>query len=868
MSRVRVICLALLAAVVSTLMVTSPAGAATVVVHGTVRDASGAPVPGLTVLGNLWDGVVTGADGSYSLPVTAGQQVPLRMAGRYQGGIVRVDVDPFTVTADRTEDVTLPMVGVFRPTFTEPDKTPVVGAFVEAQALVLGPTSSGQESATTMRPVCYTGTDGACDLRSLVGGWISSLTVTREDQNLQEIDPVDLSTPTALTVKTFVLPEITTIEGIVRRPDGTPLAGARVGMEGTDSQAVTADGGGRYALPVPVGSSGNLLVWGSVEDIFRRTDFEIRSETFVLNGARVEDVTLPTIGTFSVAVRQSTGTPLEGARVWFSRPVSSASGVSSGGLHMTSQLEPKSTVDCWTGADGRCSVPVFRPGATSEFGVTPPGGSTQMFPGTVPGDDRPETTARLTSYAILDSAGTRPGRIQVTSAPASGFDLLAASTAGVTVPDGIDAVVGRVDLDMRLPAGSTKLVRLVLPPDVAANAVMLRRPDGGLSDISALAAVGPWIDVSLTDGSPEDPDGVADGRLDVSLVPVVRDWHGIATTSLPTAALGEPYSTSLTGFGPVAPYTWSLTDGEMPPGLSLRADGAIEGTPTALGNYDFTVQMRESTGSPAVVERTFVMTVAPILVMTSSLPDARVGDAYSAKLAASGGRQATWKRVAGELPTGIRLSSTGALYGTPGVVGTFAFSVTASADGKTSPVRELTIVVRPMEIATSSLPEAPLYAAYWEKLTAVGGRGTLAWSVASGALPPGLNLTSAGAVSGRPTAPGSYTFAATVVDQSVPKQSATRTFTIIVTPMTIVTSSLPDGRKGAWYSTQLVASGGKPTLAWSVAGGVLPTGLKLSSAGRITGYPKATGTWTFTVKVVDASVPRNEALRTLSVTIV
>jgi flavin reductase (DIM6/NTAB) family NADH-FMN oxidoreductase RutF len=102
----------------------------------------------------------------------------------------------------------------------------------------------------------------------------------------------------------------------------------------------------------------------------------------------------------------------------------------------------------------------------------------------------------------------------------------------------------------------------------------------------------------------------------------------------------------------------------------------------------------------------------------------------------------------------------------------------------------------------------------------------------------------------------------------VPKQSATRTFTIIVTPMTIVTTSLPDGRKGAWYSTQLVASGGKPTLAWSVAGGVLPTGLKLSSAGRITGYPKATGTWTFTVKVVDASVPRNDALRTLSVTIV
>jgi len=172
-----------------------------------------------------------------------------------------------------------------------------------------------------------------------------------------------------------------------------------------------------------------------------------------------------------------------------------------------------------------------------------------------------------------------------------------------------------------------------------------------------------------------------------------------------------------------------------------------------------------------------------------------------------------------------------------------------------------------MEIATPSLPDAPVGASYTQKLTTLGGKATLVWSVAGGALPPGITLSPSGTLSGRPTTVGSYPVTIKVVDASSPKQVATRSFVLVVAPMEVTTSALPTAKKGAWYSTLLVASGGKPTLVWSVAGGSLPSGLTLAAGGRISGTPRATGTWTFTVQVADASTPKNTATRTLSITV-
>nr|WP_281720725.1 DUF4082 domain-containing protein [Nitrosomonas nitrosa] len=78
--------------------------------------------------------------------------------------------------------------------------------------------------------------------------------------------------------------------------------------------------------------------------------------------------------------------------------------------------------------------------------------------------------------------------------------------------------------------------------------------------------------------------------------------------------------------------------------------------------------------------------------------------------------------------------------------------------------------------------------------------------------------------------------------------------TVQITPLTITTTSLPDGKPNVVYTTTLAANGEVTPYTWSLAGGALPTGLSLAgSTGVISGTPTATGTFTFTVQVTAAN---------------
>ncbi len=91
----------------------------------------------------------------------------------------------------------------------------------------------------------------------------------------------------------------------------------------------------------------------------------------------------------------------------------------------------------------------------------------------------------------------------------------------------------------------------------------------------------------------------------------------------------------------------------------------------------------------------------------------------------------------------------------------------------------------PLSISTSSLGAATLNVSYVATLAASGGATPYTWSIVSGSLPNGLLLNSStGAISGTPTASGTFSFTVQVADSSSPVQSATKSLSITVTSQT------------------------------------------------------------------------------------
>ena len=128
------------------------------------------------------------------------------------------------------------------------------------------------------------------------------------------------------------------------------------------------------------------------------------------------------------------------------------------------------------------------------------------------------------------------------------------------------------------------------------------------------------------------------------------------------------------------------------------------------------------------------------------------------------------------------------------------------------------------------------------------------WSLAGGALPPGMVLSPSGRLSGTPTAAGTATIQ---VQASYKTKSGQQSYRVIVAEVTVAlaTAQLPPGVQGAAYSYDikpLLSVAGDPafnpaSVTWNYVG-TLPPGLQLNTNGTITGVPTAEGTHPITVR--------------------
>jgi photosystem II stability/assembly factor-like uncharacterized protein len=79
--------------------------------------------------------------------------------------------------------------------------------------------------------------------------------------------------------------------------------------------------------------------------------------------------------------------------------------------------------------------------------------------------------------------------------------------------------------------------------------------------------------------------------------------------TLPGGTVGTPYSQTLTATGGIAPYSFSVTAGSLPPGLTLGAGGALMGTPATPGTFNFTVRATDANGCAG--SRAYTVAIAP-----------------------------------------------------------------------------------------------------------------------------------------------------------------------------------------------------------------------------------------------------------------
>ncbi|MGA2273974.1 MAG: putative Ig domain-containing protein [Bryobacteraceae bacterium] len=369
-------------------------------------------------------------------------------------------------------------------------------------------------------------------------------------------------------------------------------------------------------------------------------------------------------------------------------------------------------------------------------------------------------------------------------------------------------------------------------------------------------------------------------------------WGQITPTTLPNGVVGTAYLQFITANCGDLGCAWSVSSGALPPGVALvpddmNCDGitCLDGTPTTAGTFTFTIQADLSAQSYTVV--IYGITGAPA---STGAVGAAFSQAFTVTPSAGFPVSFSWELASGTLPAGLTLSVNGItsgtltgptalISGTPeaGTSGTYNFSLFLLVNDPSFPdeyeteTQAFTIAIAPaLPAITGSAGNDVEGVSYSATLGATGGfgAGTYTFSLASGALPPGLTLSAGGTLSGTPTAAGTFAFTAQVASTLnlngvvFSPLTATQSFAVAIYPILAInpppTSS---GTVGVPYSQTFTATGGagSSTYTWSLQGGTPPPGVTISAAGVLSGTPTAAGAFSVYVQV-SSQIPTVGAL--------
>lgn len=269
------------------------------------------------------------------------------------------------------------------------------------------------------------------------------------------------------------------------------------------------------------------------------------------------------------------------------------------------------------------------------------------------------------------------------------------------------------------------------------------------------------------------------------LAPLVID-----TTAVPPAIIGEPHTFAFNARGGSGTYTWTLSDGALPTGITLSPAGVISGTPTSIEQRAFSVRATSGASSTTRAVQLGV-DYPPVTFATGTLPVATWGRAYFTLLQANGGTpgsETAWALASGNLPTGVTLAPSGSLGGIPTALGAHPFRLRATRGTRSAEFDlQLRVDAPALVMETTSLPDARAGQPYVANLLASGGVGGYSWRLVTGVLPGGLTLGTDGTIAGTPAVEDSMSLGVEVTSGA---QQVTRTFGLLVEPVTYPATAL------------------------------------------------------------------------------